>query len=63
MLSEDRARRDELEQRFAAELAANQHRAFVVRGKFGPGCQRVRWRPVESGGPAEPGPAPAPANT
>jgi hypothetical protein len=53
-LPEDCARREELEKRFAAELAANKQRAFVVRGKFGPGSRRVRWRPIEPRGPAEP---------
>jgi hypothetical protein len=47
VLPPDRARRDELKQRIAAELAANSNRSFVVRGKFGPGWQRVRWRPVD----------------
>jgi hypothetical protein len=54
VLPEDRARRDELEQKFSAELTANKYRTFVVRGEFELGCKRVKWRPVESGGQAEP---------
>lgn len=45
VLPADRTRRKELELRLAAELAANRHRALVVRGEFELGCKRVRWKP------------------
>ena len=55
VLPEDLARRDELEQRLAAELAANKDRSFVARGQFGPGLRKVRWQSVEAGDQADSG--------